>query len=110
MYVRCAAGWAGDRATLPAELNGSSQADVRVGEVADCLLECFGPVLGCHAQEYGRRNRVCQLYYYQQERSWVRHAAKLRGISLQEYVKRAINAALVKQGVDAILFGENNHV
>lgn len=46
----------------------------------------------------------------EEEYDWVCHAAKLRGLSLQEFVKRAINATLVKQGVDAVLFAESNHV
>lgn len=40
------------------------------------------------------------------EVDWVKHAASLHGWSLSEYVKRAINAALRKEGVDAVLFGE----
>ena len=42
------------------------------------------------------------------ELDYVTHAANLRGQSLLEYVKRAINAALMKQGVDAVLFGEDD--
>jgi hypothetical protein len=45
-----------------------------------------------------------------EELDWVRHAAKLRGLSLVEYVKRAINASLQREGVDAVLFRESNHV
>lgn len=40
------------------------------------------------------------------ELRWVKHAASLRGLSLTEYVKRAINASLRQQGVDATLFRE----
>lgn len=35
-------------------------------------------------------------------------AAGLRAQSVEEYVKRAINAALRKQGVDAVLFKESD--
>lgn len=42
------------------------------------------------------------------ELRWVEHAASLRGQTAEEYVKRAINAALRKQGVDAVLFGESD--
>ena len=42
------------------------------------------------------------------ELNYVTHAASLRGQSLLEYVTRAINAALIKQGVDAELFAEND--
>ncbi len=43
-----------------------------------------------------------------EEADWVRHAAKLHGVNVSEYVKRAINAALRKQGVDAVLFAERD--
>ena len=36
------------------------------------------------------------------ERVWVRHAAKLRGMSLPEYVKQAINTSLRREGVDGL--------
>lgn len=38
------------------------------------------------------------------ELDWVKHAAALREMSLAEYVRRAINASLLKEGVDAVLF------
>jgi hypothetical protein len=37
------------------------------------------------------------------ERRWVEHAASLRGLSLFQYVKEAINASLRREGVDAVL-------
>ncbi len=37
------------------------------------------------------------------ERRWVEHAARLRHISLSEYVRQAINASLRREGVDAVL-------
>ena len=40
----------------------------------------------------------------QQEIDWVKHAASLRHLSVSEYVKRAVNAQLRKEGVDAVLF------
>lgn len=40
------------------------------------------------------------------ERDWVRHAARLRRLSLAEYVKQAINRALRHDGVDAVLLRE----
>lgn len=40
------------------------------------------------------------------ERAWVEHAASLVGLSLAEYVKRAINARLRREGVDAVLIRE----
>jgi hypothetical protein len=43
-----------------------------------------------------------------EELAWVRHAARLRHLSMAEYVKRAINAALCQQGVDAVLFRERD--
>ena len=41
-----------------------------------------------------------------EEFEWVKHAANLRHVSLAEYVKRAINASLRREGVDAVLFRE----
>jgi len=41
------------------------------------------------------------------EREWVKHAAALRGLSLTEYIKRAVNASLCREGVDAVLFAES---
>lgn len=43
----------------------------------------------------------------------IKLAARLRHISLTRYVKAALNAAMVKQGVDAVLFydeGEDERV
>ena len=42
------------------------------------------------------------------EYDWVKHAASLVHLSLAEYVKRAINASLRKEGVDAVLFRERS--
>ena len=42
-----------------------------------------------------------------EELDWVRHAAKLQGMAVSEFVKRAINDRLVKMGVDAVLFVES---
>lgn len=42
------------------------------------------------------------------EVDWVKHAADLRGLSMAEYVKRAINAQLQREGVDAVLFRESD--
>jgi uncharacterized protein (DUF1778 family) len=38
----------------------------------------------------------------------VKLAASLQGHTIEEYVKRAINAALRKQGVDAVLLKESD--
>lgn len=48
------------------------------------------------------------VYCMEEEREWVKHAAKLRGLSMAEYVKRAVNAALIRDGVDAYLFAEKD--
>jgi hypothetical protein len=48
--VHAATGRAGDGVILPAELDGGSQADIRVSEIPDSFLECFGPVLSCHTE------------------------------------------------------------
>lgn len=40
------------------------------------------------------------------ELAWVRHAAGLRRLSLAEYVRRAINQSLLREGVDAVLLQE----
>ena len=42
----------------------------------------------------------------QEEYDWIRHAAKLSDMSVREYVRRSINLALRKQGVDAVLLAE----
>jgi uncharacterized protein (DUF1778 family) len=39
-----------------------------------------------------------------EELDWLKHAAKLRHRSVSEYVKRALNAQLRREGVDAVLF------
>jgi len=41
------------------------------------------------------------------ERDWVKHAASLKGQTLREYVIRAINASLRRDGVDAVCIREN---
>jgi hypothetical protein len=41
------------------------------------------------------------------EYEWVLHAAKLRHMSAAEYIRRAINASLRREGVDAVLFRES---
>lgn len=41
------------------------------------------------------------------ELDYVKHAAALRHLSMAEYVKRAINAQLRREGVDAVLFRES---
>ena len=38
------------------------------------------------------------------EMDWLRHAARLRGVSVAEYVLEAVNVRLCKEGVDAVLF------
>ena len=40
------------------------------------------------------------------EREYVEHAAKLVGRSLDAYIRRAINASLCREGVDAVLLRE----
>jgi len=42
----------------------------------------------------------------QEELRWIAHAASLRQMSAHEYIRRAINEALVRQGVDAVLLVE----
>jgi hypothetical protein len=42
------------------------------------------------------------------EREQVELAASLRGQTAEEYITRAINAAMRKQGVDAVLFKESD--
>lgn len=44
----------------------------------------------------------------EEEHDWVRHAAALRSLSLDEYVKRAINAQLRHEGVDAVLLRQSD--
>lgn len=50
-----------------------------------------------------RNGKLIGVNVSEQERDYVEHAAKLRGLSLQQYVKRAINEALQRDGVDALL-------
>ncbi len=38
---------------------------------------------------------------------YVQHAASLRNITMAEYVRRAVNASLRSDGVDAVLFAED---
>lgn len=40
------------------------------------------------------------------EREWLEHAASLNGLTIREYVVRAVNDRLRKQGVDAVLLRE----
>ena len=40
------------------------------------------------------------------EPDWVKHAASLSGMSWREYVRRAVNRELRRQGVDAVLLRE----
>jgi uncharacterized protein (DUF1778 family) len=42
------------------------------------------------------------------ELDWVKHAASLKSQTLAEYVKRAINASLRREGVDAVLFRQSD--
>jgi hypothetical protein len=42
------------------------------------------------------------------EAAQVRHAARLRHLSTGEYIKRAINASLRREGVDAVLLRESD--
>jgi uncharacterized protein (DUF1778 family) len=42
------------------------------------------------------------------EIDWLKHAAKLSHESVAEYTRKAINARLVKQGVDAVLLREQS--
>lgn len=42
------------------------------------------------------------------ERNWVRHAADLRHLPIEEYVKRAINTQLRHEGVDAVLIRQSD--
>lgn len=44
------------------------------------------------------------------ELAWVRHAAGLRRLSLAEYVRRAINLSLSREGVDAVLLKESGQL
>lgn len=43
-----------------------------------------------------------------EELDWVEHAARLRHIPTEEYVRRAINLSLRKEGVDAVLLEESD--
>lgn len=43
-----------------------------------------------------------------EERDWVKHAARLRGLSAVEYVRRAINMSLRREGVDAVLLAQTD--
>jgi uncharacterized protein (DUF1778 family) len=42
-----------------------------------------------------------------QEYDWALHAARLKRMTLREYVVRAVNDSLVRDGVDAVLLYEN---
>jgi hypothetical protein len=43
-----------------------------------------------------------------EELNWVLHAASLRRLTLVEYVRRAINLSLRKEGVDAVLLRQSD--
>ena len=43
------------------------------------------------------------IYVSADERRWLLHAASLRHISLDEYIRRALNESLIREGVDALL-------
>ncbi len=43
-----------------------------------------------------------------EELDWVKHAADLRGLSMAEYVTRAINVQLRREGGDAVLFRQSD--
>ena len=38
------------------------------------------------------------------EKDWLTHAARLRHLSVSEYIKEAINTRLRREGVDAVCF------
>ncbi len=42
-----------------------------------------------------------------EELDWLRHAARLRRVPVVEYAKRALNAQMRREGVDAVLFKES---
>lgn len=41
-----------------------------------------------------------------EELDWLKHASGLRGLTVNEYVRRAINMSMRKEGVDAVLMKE----
>ena len=43
-----------------------------------------------------------------EERDYVKHAASLRNLTLREYIVRAINASLRRDGVDALLIMQSD--
>jgi len=43
-----------------------------------------------------------------EELDWVEHAARLRHLPVVEYVRRAINLSLRKEGVDALLLAQSD--
>jgi uncharacterized protein (DUF1778 family) len=43
-----------------------------------------------------------------EEHDWLKHAARLRHISVAEYIRRALNVSLRREGVDAVLFRESD--
>lgn len=55
------------------------------------------------------RPRLIAIKWYgtDTEHDWLRHAAHLKHMSLAEYVRRAINAQLRREGVDAVLLKES---
>ncbi len=45
-----------------------------------------------------------------EELDQLRHAASLRRVAVAEYIKRALNTQMRKEGVDAVLFRESDDV
>jgi hypothetical protein len=43
-----------------------------------------------------------------EEHDYVKHAASLKSLSMSEYIKRAINAQLRREGVDAVLIRQSD--
>lgn len=51
---------------------------------------------------------LLMIFVTESERQQVELAASLRGQTVEEYVTRAINAAMRRQGVDAVLLKESD--
>jgi hypothetical protein len=49
------------------------------------------------------RSKFIEIRTTNDEYEWVEHAAKLCGLDVDQYVRQAINVALQRQGVDAVL-------
>lgn len=58
----------------------------------------------------GKRTRLIRVEVTSNEKHHVQHAAGLRGLTTSEYVKRAINAQLRREGVDAVLIRQSDEV